>query len=214
MKKTLLAIAISAATIGTSAYAADKRVYGAVEYGAASIDENAAAVATVYVTALGGSATVTQDTGVGVGRLFLGYRLTPQTAVEVGYFQSQSFGYRVAGVTSGSAAYTSNLSVDYSGFDAAFVWAPMSTNFGDGGFYVKAGAHSSTVESSWTITGAGGTLGLSAEESGTGMLFGAGYDWKFGSDAFVRFSGTRYTSLAGDSDNKATVWAIALGTSF
>ncbi len=213
MKKLLATIPALLLTV--SVHAEDgKRLYGGFEYGVTRIDDNAAEVASIYVAALGGSARVTQDASAGVGRVFFGYRLTPQTAFEGGYFSSQTFGYRVSGTTSGAAAYTSVLDIDYSGVDAALVWSPMAVKNGDTGFYLKAGAHSSKVESTWSITGAGGTLSLAAKETGTGMLFGAGYDWRFSDAAFVRAGATRYLRLAGDSDNKATVYSVAFGLDF
>ncbi len=213
MRKLLLAM--PALLLAITVHAQEgKRTYGAIEYGVTRIDNEAAAIASVYVSSLGGSAAVTQDTSAGIGRLFFGYRLTPQAAVEGGYFSSQKFGARVAGTTGGGAAYTSAIDIEISGFDAAFVWSPMATNYADSGFYLKAGAHSSKVETALSITGTGGTVALSGKESGTGMLFGAGYDWKFSDNAFIRTGATRYLKLGGDSDSKATVYSVAVGISF
>lgn len=214
MKKTLLVVALATSFAGTAMAAEDKRVYGGVEYGISKVEDNTRAMATTFVSVLGGSATATQDANVGIGRIFAGYRLTPQAAIEGGYFVSNAIKYRVSGVTSGSAAYTASADVEYDGFDLSAVWTPMAQKYGDTGFFLKAGVHSSSVDATVSITGASGSVSSSISESGTGMLFGAGYDLKFGSDAFVRFAATRYTSIAGDSDNKGTVWSMAIGTNF
>jgi hypothetical protein len=185
-----------------------------VEYGAAKIDDNAQDTANTFVSILGGSAVVTQDTSIGVGRLFLGYRTTEQTAVEFGYFASGKASTRVAGVARGGGAYTASGDVEYDGFDISGVWFPMAAKFGDGGLFLKAGVHNSDIDANFSITGAGGTVSATTSEGGTGSLFGAGFDWKYSDQAFVRFAVTRYLKIGGDSDAKGTVYSIGIGTNF
>lgn len=213
MRKLLLAM--PALLLAITVHAQEgKRAYGAIEYGVTRLANQAAEIASDYVGVFGGSAAVTQDTSAGISRLFFGYRLTPQAAVEGGYLSSQKFGARVAGTAGGGAAYTSAIDIEVSGFDASFVWSPMATNYADSGIYLKAGAHSSKIENAISVTGAGGTVTLSSSGSGTGMLFGAGYDWGLSDNAFIRTGATRYLKLGGVSDTKATVYSVAVGISF
>jgi len=219
MKKAIIVVSVFAGVISSAAYAADgKRMYGGIEYGASSIEDNTRSTATAFVAAYGGSATATQDKNVGIGRLFVGYRITPQTAVEGGYFVSSTIKYRISGVTSGSVAYTGAADVEYDGFDLSAVWNPMAQRLGDGGLFFKAGVHRSSIDASVSATasvaGASASASSRLSESGTGMLFGAGYDWKYSENAFVRFAATRYTKIAGDSENKGTVYSVAVGADF
>lgn len=192
-----------------------KRAYGVIEYGITRIENAEAELGSLFRNGLGGSAAVTQDTSAGIGRLLFGLRISPQTAFEYGYFSSQKFGARVAGTSGAGNAYTSTLDIKATGFDVAFVWSPMAVNYGDNGLYLKAGAHSSKVETDWTISGAGGTVPLlSTKESGMGTLFGAGYDWRLADNAFIKTGVNRYLKLGGDSDFDATVYSIGVGINF
>jgi hypothetical protein len=213
MNKFLMAI--PALLLSASVFAqSGTRLYGGVEYGASKLDDNAQDTANAFVSILGGSAIVTQETSIGVGRLFLGYRTTEQTAVEFGYFASGKASSRVAGVAGGGGAYTATGDVEFDGFDVSGVWFPMAAKFGDSGLFLKAGLHSSEIDAKFSITGAGGTVSATTNYSGTGSLFGAGYDWKYSDQAFVRFAATRYMKIGGESDSDGTVYSIGIGANF
>jgi hypothetical protein len=89
-----------------------------------------------------------------------------------------------------------------------------SAKIDDSGFFLKVGLHHSETNASVAITGVGGSASVNLDESGTGTLFGAGYDWKFSKDAFFRASITRYLRIGGESENKGTVYSLAVGMSF
>lgn len=213
MKKLFAAVPalLLAATVHADTGA---RWYGGLEYGSTELDDNTGPTANQFVSLLGGAVTVTQDSSVGIGRIFLGYRFTEQVALEGGYFKSNKASIRVAGVAGGGGAYTARGDVEFDGFDISGVWFPMANKMGDAGLFLKAGVHHSNTEASFSITGAGGTVSASGDESGTGTLFGIGYDWKFTDQAFARIAATRYLNVGGESDNKGTVYSIAIGTNF
>jgi hypothetical protein len=219
MKNILIGLAVVTGVLSTPSHAvAEKRIYGGLEYGVASVEDNTQSTASAFVAAYGGSATATQDASVGVGRLFFGYRLTPQAAIEGGYFASSTIKYRISGRTSGAVDYTGSADIEYDGFDISAVWAPMAQSYGDSSFFLKAGLHRSSVDASVSATasvaGASASTQSRLSESGTGMLFGAGYDWKYSENAFVRIAATHYSKIAGDSDNKGTIYSIAVGANF
>lgn len=215
MKPVMMFVPIMLATSVTLAEAQEaKRIYGGIEYGAAKIKNEAQDVANDFVSLFGGSATVTQDTSIGVGRVFLGYRIDERFSVEAGLFQSGDANLSVRGTTGLGAAYSVNGSVDYQGVDVSALWFPMATKMGESGIFLKLGIHSAKVSSSGSITGTGGTASFSDSSSGVGSLFGLGYDWNFAGDAFVRLGVSRYLRVGGDSGNDATVYSIGIGTAF
>jgi hypothetical protein len=212
--KALIVSAVLLTAASTGFAQTGPRVYGGVELGAARLDNQTGDLARVFVTELGGSAIATQDANIGVGRLFLGYRFDSKFAVEGGYFSTNEANYSVSGVTGGSAAYTATAKVDYQGFDVSALWFPMAQKFDESGFFLKAGLHHSETNASVTIIGAGGSASVRLDDSGTGTLFGAGYDWSFSKDAFLRAGVTRYLKVGGESENNGTVYSLSVGTHF
>jgi hypothetical protein len=212
MKQLIVAMAL---LTSSAAFAqGGPRLYGGVEFGAARLDNQTGEIARTFVSELGGSAIARQDANIGVTRLFLGYRFDKTFAVEGGYFLTNEADYSVTGVTGGADPYTATAKVDYEGFDLAGLWFPLAESFDESGFFLKAGLHHSEANASVRITGVGGSATLSLDESGTGTLFGVGYDWRFSKDAFLRGGVTRYLKVAGDSENNATVYSVSIGMNF
>lgn len=212
MRKIVFAVAM----LASSAVFAqtEPRYYGGIELGAAKLDDATGDFLNSFVGAYGGAASATQDSTIGVARFFLGYRITEKFAVEGGYFNSNKANLRLSGVTGLGAPYTASAGVDYAGIDVSAVWFPMAEKMGDAGFFLKGGLHHAELNGSLSVTGVGGTAGVSFDDSGTGSLIGIGYDWKFTKDAFARIAATRYLRVAGDSENNATVYSLAIGTNF
>jgi hypothetical protein len=90
----------------------------------------------------------------------------------------------------------------------------MSQPIGGGGLFVKAGLHNSDLDVNFRTTAAGNTTTQTFSYSGTGSLFGAGFDWKYSDKAFARFSVTRYLKVGGESDSEGTVYSIGIGANF
>ena len=83
MKKLVMVLAISA--LSSQAFAADSQlagVYGGAELGYSKIQNQSQAVANQLVNAVGGAVSVTQDSGVAVGRVFGGYNINENFALE------------------------------------------------------------------------------------------------------------------------------------
>lgn len=205
MKKILLALPL---TLPLIAIAAESQgPYVGVELGYTRIDDAAQQTANDLVRALGGSATVTSDSGVALGKLFAGYQFNENIGAEIGAYRTSDFDMRAAGVTGGSAAYTGTSSTSVYGADASLLLRP-SLSTGLNGLFVRFGGHWDRAEQDASI--AGGVSGYGSRwRSGTGFLAGAGYDVNFDKNMTGRISYTYLDSVAG-SDAYANVGSVSL----
>ena len=105
--------------------------------------------------------------------------------------------YTLSGVTV-TEGYSAN------GVDASLVYKEGDKE----GFFLKGGVHSSTIDGKASITISGTTYAANAAASGTGFLFGGGYDF---SDN-TRIGYTYYTDIGGLS--KADLGYIYYGYRF
>ena len=149
------------------------------------LDIGAADTAQTIANLSGSTVTYTSDTGTWVGRLFGDFEISDNIYGEVGLFISGDVTakYTLSGATA-SEAYSAN-GLDFSGVLKS-----------DEGFFVKGGVHSSTVDGQANITISGTTYAANAAASGTGALFGFGFEAEDG----TRFGYTFYSSLGGLSD--------------
>lgn len=211
MKKLLLGLAVLAST---NVMAQESKWYVGGELGVSKVDNETSYMANSFVNELGGSATATQDASVGVARIFAGYKVNSMVDLELGYFQSNDIAYRVNGVSGGSVAYAASADVSYSGFDYSVLLRPLSFSDAAKGFFVKLGGHRSEAETDVRISAGSVSVGASSKESGSGLLYGLGYDFAFNKNVFGRASVTEYKKVAGISDNDGTVYSVGLGYKF
>lgn len=212
--KKLVCAAFLVSLSGFTAAQESKKLYGGIEYGASRISGQAQEIANALVSTVGGSATVTQDLGAYTGRLFVGYRLNDKWSVEGGFFRSGDFKLSATGRSGAGVTYSLNGAIDTQGVDLSAVYFPMATKANREGFFLRGGVHSSSVEFSSSLVTGGQTTNSSSKDSGMGYLFGIGYDWRLGKDAFVRTSITRLMKLGGESDSDANYYAVGVGMSF
>jgi hypothetical protein len=98
--------------------------YVGADLGYSSVSDNSQQLANALVTSVGGSATVTQNTGVAIGRLFGGYKINENFALELGYGASSNVNYSFSGISRSSVAYTGSASESIYGLDYAVVVRP------------------------------------------------------------------------------------------
>ncbi len=212
--KKIIAFATVIACSYASAQTSPSKWYMGAEYGVAKVENTTQQTATTFVSQLGGSATATQDTTVGIGRIFAGYKLSPMIDLELGYFQSSDIKYRVNGVTSGSTAYAAAVDVDFKGLDYSLLFRPLANDKALKGLFIKVGAHTSEYDAKTSVSAGGVSVRGSVSEDGTGTLYGLGYDLDFAQNLFGRAAVTRYNKVAGVKDNDGTVYSLGIGYRF
>lgn len=214
MKLKILAVIVALVTISPASMADTLAfkpgVYVGAELGATRVDNNAQAFANGLVAVNGGSSSVTQNTSVGTGRVFAGYKIIENMDAEVGYFKSGDITYNFSGVSSGSTAYSGVAKVNAEGFDYSVLFRP-SIQSGLHGAFLRLGAHSS--RENLVITGTN-IRGGKADASGTGYLYGLGYDIASTQTFDVRLQWMRLEKIAGISDDKANVFSVGFLAKF
>jgi hypothetical protein len=208
MKKLLLVVALSVATTSVFAQASandNKKFYFGAEIGFTKVDNNAQAFANRLVATNGGSASVTQSSSVGTGRIFGGYTLNENVDLEVGYLQSGDIDYKFAGTTSGGS-YSGTSAVSVSGIDySVLLRASKSSGFNNVFLRVGGTSYKTKVETTGVnVTGGNGS------ESGVGYVYGVGYDVNVAKEMDVRFQINRLDKIAGVSGDTATVFSVGI----
>ncbi len=136
-------------------------------------------------------------------RLFGGYQITPNWAVELGYANKN---YSL-NVNNTSERTTGSLRLK--GLDLGVTY-----KFTDSlpGFFVKGGF--SRFKYSGSVSGTnlvdGSTFTGSGSESGTGPMFGFGYEANLTGNLDGRIGYTQYNKVAGDSDVKLRMFYVGL----
>jgi opacity protein-like surface antigen len=206
MKKILLA---SLLALPVMAIAADNQgPYAGVEVGYTRIDNTAQQTANNLVGAVGGSAAVTSDSGMAIGKLFAGYQFTENFSAEIGAYRTSDFDMKAAGISSGGTAYTASSSTNIYGVEGSFLIRP-NVSTGLNGLFGRFGGHWDKAESDVSAAGAGATATGNYWVSGSGFLAGAGYDVNVDKNLTGRVSYTYYDNVAG-TDAYANVGSLAL----
>ena len=171
-------------------------VYFGAEGGLGFADLGAEKTAQTLANLIGSTVTYTEDQAAIFGRFYGGVPVADSLSVEVGYFFTGDID-----ATYTSSSVTATESASASGFDISMVYSEENSPW-----YVKAGLHSSEVKAAASLTISGTTYSAAGDYSGTGPLFGAGYEfdgWYLGA--------TMYSDVGGaDGD----VFATLIGTRF
>lgn len=187
--------------------------YGGLEVGRARVSDQTGAFSRQLVTLVGGRSTATQGSSINDYRIFGGYKLNENINFELGYLQTSTLGLNFAGVASNATAYAGSSTVKFSGFDYSVLLRP-NVSTGMNGLFLRLGGHSLSSAQAFTLTGAGGTVSASNNQSGTGLLFGVGYDIGIAKNIDIRVSANRLNKIAGQSDGSATVYSVGVLTRF
>jgi hypothetical protein len=167
--------------------------YAGVDGGYGFIDIKAQQTAQTLANLSGSTVTYTYDKAALTGRMFFGFGVADNLALELGYFASAN---ATAKYTISGASATENYSTN--GFDAGLVYKPQ-----EDGIFFKAGFHSSKVEGDASVTINGTTYNIASDsKSGTGMMAGVGYEAKMSGSSGLksRLGWTYYNKVGGVSD--------------
>ena len=153
--------------------------------------------------------STSQDKTVPAFRIFGGMALNPNFDVELGYLHTGEARVTYRGVKGGdSLRWTRDFSA--TGLDLAAVYKPF-----DNGFFVKGGVHATKgkVKNNEYKNGVLDDSD-SGSESGTGFLFGLGYQAPVAKGINLRGSFVRYQRIAGESDYNLDLVTVGLTKSF
>ena len=207
LKKLLIAAIVAAISSGALA-AENNAFYLGVEAGYTRIDDTTQQNANTLVGALGGSATVTSDTGMALGKIFAGYQFTENFSAEIGAYRTSEFDEKGTGITGGGDAYTITAKTDVYGVEGSFLLRP-NVSTGLNGLFGRFGGHWDKAETRYDLSAAGTAANGNRWNSGSGLLVGAGYDAEISKDVNARASWTYYDSVAG-TDAYANVGSVAV----
>lgn len=197
--KMKLALVAAAAALSFSAHAQVGFYIGA-EGGVATIKDQSGDIARSLVSEFGGSATVTQDTALGFGRLFGGYQFNKFVAAELGYLKTSEATATFVGT--GSGGYAGDVALSISGFDLSAILKPFDKP-GLNGLFFRAGVTSYEQKlTAYASTNAASARGTDTY-SGTGTMFGIGYDLPVGPGA-IRFQLNTLQKVGGESNSDTT----------
>lgn len=186
--------------------------YLGVEFGSIQFKDQTS-VASGLVSAVGGTATSTQDTGMTVGRFFGGVNLTENIGAELGYIYSGTANATFSGVSRSAVAYSGSATQKADGVDYSALIRP-NVSTGLNGLFLRVGGHSLNIKTDVSLV-TGTTSGASSSNtSGTGALFGIGYDGKINEKLDFRVSYTSYNSVAGKSGNDINLISFGLISKF
>ena len=214
MKNILISSAILAVLVSPNAFAEEAKTTGAyagAELGYSKVKNDSQELANELVSEVGGSVIVTQDTGVATGRLFAGYNINENFAVELGYLHTTDINVDAAGVTGNSVAYTAAADISLKGVDYAVLIRP-STSTGLNGLFAKVGGHYLKASTDISLT-TSSSVSLSDSFKGGGFLLGLGYQAPISSNIDARATYTYYDNVAGE-DGHANVFSLGILAKF
>jgi hypothetical protein len=182
-------------------------LYAGLELGVVGVNDRSSDTASKYALLAGGSATVEQNRSKAAARLFGGYRFNEQAAFELGYVQSDDYTYTVRGTNSAGTAYSGAEKFKFSGFDYSLMLRPTLAS-GLNNLYVKLGLHNMTRKLDPSVPG---VLTRGDSESGTGQLYGIGYDMlNVTQGVDLRLAFTHYDRVGGESGSRASLYSLGV----
>jgi opacity protein-like surface antigen len=141
-------------------------------------------------------------------RLFGGYQFTPNWAVELGYLSSGKFTMRET-----DALGTIDADLKVSGLELSGVYKFTQ---GAPGLFLKAGVTQLKAKGTMRDTAAGTGVVTTSDgsASGSGALFGIGYETRLTGNLDGRIGFTRYQRVAGESDANINAFYLGLKYNF
>jgi hypothetical protein len=212
MKKIMIAAGLIAgvASFGASAQTFTPKFYAGAEVGYSAVDDNAQTLANTLVATNGGSASVTQNTGIATGRIFGGYKVIEYVDVELGIFRGGNVNYNFSGVSRGATPYSGTASIYTQGIDYSVLLRP-SLSSGFNNLFVRLGGAWS--QENLSVSG-NNIVGGSSSVSGNGYIYGLGYDVPVDKTIDARISINRLQNIAGQSSDNATVYSVGILAKF
>lgn len=218
MKKKLLLVSALLASASTIANAQSTvftpGFYVGAEAGYEKVKDQTAATASSLVSALGGSASVTQGTNMYDGRLFAGYKIIENIDAELGYTWTSTVTQNFAGVSRGGVAYSGSSNLSVNGADYSVLLRPnISTGFNNL-FFRVGGTYLSQNTNANIATSIGTSASSSLNKSGSGYIVGLGYDYAVTKDIDVRAAYNYLGNIAGISNNYTNRFSIGVLAKF
>jgi len=204
MKRLFAASALALVSLSASA----EGLYLGVGAGYNRVDNNTAEFDAGLRAALGGTVSSTADSNVTNIRLIGGYKVNENLALELGFVNSSDYSLSFSGRSSG-VNYSGEGSVSFRGFDVSTVIRPSVTS-GFNNLFGVVGIHNYRAKTEVAVTVSGRSVSSSDSQSGTGLMFGVGYDMKLSDKLDFRLSLIRFSRLAGDSESSTTNAGAAL----
>lgn len=207
-----LLVAGTFSTLASAQHANSLKPYVGVEFGRVSFKDQTT-VASVLVNAVGGSASSVQDTGFSIGRYFAGLNVNENFGAEVAYIYSSTASATFSGVSRTAVAYTGTSTLLTSGVDYSVLVRP-SVSSGVNGLFARIGGHSLSVKNEVTLLTGTTSGAASATTSGTGLLYGVGYDGKISDKVDFRVGWTMYNTVAGITGNDNSSFTVGILAKF
>lgn len=171
-------------------------IYFGAEGGLGFADLGAEKTAQTLANLIGSTVTYEEDGAAIFGRFFIGIPIAEEYSIEAGYLFTGDLEAKYT-----SSSVTADEDVSASGFDFSIVYQKPTSPW-----FFKAGLHSTEVDAAASLTISGTTYRAAGDYSGTGSLFGLGYEFD---DYYAGVS--LYSDLGGaDGDMITTV----VGTRF
>lgn len=155
--------------------------------------------ARILSDALSSDVTYSHNKSFLTGRVFFGYGLRDNLAIEIGAFTGRGLKANYKIVSTGD---TAREEYDVNGFDVVGTYLFGENPYLDSGLYIKGGIHSSKVSGRGAVTLGGQSTAVSASTSGTGLVLGLGAHTPFDDSKngfIIRFGYTHYRELGGIS---------------
>lgn len=215
MKRTLSIVALSLSFAlltlsNANAQSFKPGLYAGIEFGAEKVQDQTQATANALVSAVGGSASVTQNTMMYDGRIFAGYKIVEYVDVELGYTQTSTINMNYTGRSSGGVAYSGNANLNVNGVDYSVLLRPSITSGFNGLFLRVGGTYLSSNQTASLAASNGAFASSTLNKSGSGYIAGFGYDLPISKDFDFRASYNYLGNVAGISNNYANRFAIAI----
>ena len=142
LSKLLIATGLVASSIAVaSAQSFKAGPYAGLEFGAEKVQNQTQSTANALVAAVGGSASVTQDTTMYDGRIFGGYKIVEYVDLELGYTQTSTTNMNYSGRSSGGTAYSGNANLNVNGADYSVLLRPSIASGFNGLFFRVGGSY-------------------------------------------------------------------------
>ena len=212
MKKLLLSAGLigTVASFSVNAQSFIAGPYAGVEVGVSGIKDQAQSTANALVSAVGGSASVTQDTRLYDARIFAGYKVIQYVDLELGYTQTSTANMNYSGRSSGNVAYSGNANFSVSGIDYSAILRPSLASGFNNVFVRVGGTYLSQNQNNSLAASNGAYASSNLNKSGGGYILGLGYDLPIDKTFDVRAAYNYLGNIAGISNNYANRFSIGL----
>ena len=212
MKIFLQLIILTLANFSQHAYAltSDVKFYAGAELGIPISSNQESLFAQGLVSRVGGSASATESGMVLTGRIFGGYKVLENMDIEIGVFQSTENSLQFNGASPSIGRYSGNSHATVFGANIATLLRPTIASGWHQGF-LRLGGHWARLETTSTITGINSTTTIN---TGSGMLYGLGYDGSINKNTDWRIQFTRSQRLAGNSGNNTSIISFGIMRKF